>query len=156
MQPRREPDDETGLMCRTSRREFAALSSELNKTASMTRTDATLIEGVDMKARWFLLVAPAAFAAATALAQSHGGVTHSTAMETSHIGWSASGQSHYSDGHTVVYRGEHIPMRGTVQSNSVGWPIVPHTSGHRGHSYANSQHDHHPYDAPVRSGGSRK
>lgn len=54
------------------------------------------------------------------------------------------GVSHYPDGHSSIYTGEH--SRAGDSAHSASGPQVPfHSSGHGGHGYANSRHDHHPY-----------
>ncbi len=98
-----------------------------------------------MKSRLTLTAILMGFLAYPAAAQSHSAAAHPAVIAAGHSTSSEIGQSHYPDGHTVIYSGEHVAAgsSGSREARSSASPM--HGSGHGGHSYGNSRHDHHPY-----------
>lgn len=95
---------------------------------------------------WKMIAVPLmGLLAQSATAQSHGAAAHPAVVAAGHSTLSEIGQSHYPDGHTVIYSGEHVAAGNTGSWNARSSAFPTHGAGHGGHSYANSRHDHHPY-----------
>ena len=98
-----------------------------------------------MPSAWLSVALAAAGIASPAQSQGRAGTGHAVRTLSSHSSSAGIGQSHYSDGHAVIYIDEHVPARAVLLGNSFTGSLPSHSAGHGGHGIANSRHDHHPY-----------